>query len=633
LAATRSGRGKHARQAAPAPPSSSESTAREVDGLVWGVRWQRALALFGVLCAGALAYSNSFRGVFLLDDGFHINDATLGGATPAWSDCLSNVRGMVQCSLSFDYARTGLEPAGYHATNLVIHLCAALALYGVVRRGVALGAPPTLRALQVQVALATTLLWVVHPLTTQAVTYVIQRAESLMSLFYLLTVYASLRRFGGGRAWSLVAVGSCLLGVCTKPVIVTAPLLVFILDRTFVSGGIGAALKRRPLLYAGFAGALLWLYLLLDHGRALVAAEGNAGFGAAGITPARYFLTQGGVLLHYLRLSLVPHPLCFDYGWPPAEGLAAIGPTALLLASVAATAWALWRFRAAGFLAAAFLLLLAPTSSVMPIADLAAEHRMYLALAIVLLGLVLWAAGWSLRRGPRFGKALALLCLVLAVAFAIRTHARNRDYHDAAGMYARIVELRPDNVRAHYNLAGNLRRRGAIDEAIAHYQRALALQPDYVEASYNLGLVYIDQGRLVEARATFGAGLQRQPNNDLLHVGLADALARDRDPNAAYDHLSRALELNPKNAAAHLNLAWLLSADPGHFDEAWSHFRRVLELQPRNPAPHIGLGMLHMDRKQVEPAIARFERALELAPDDARARRELERAKAATAAP
>jgi hypothetical protein len=232
------------------------------------------------------------------------------------------------------------------------------------------------------IALAAALIWTIHPLQTESVTYIVQRAESIMGLFYLLTLYCVIRGAGSARpmAWYVLAVLACLLGMASKEVMATAPLVVLLYDRTFLSGTFQGALRRRWPLYV----ALTCTWGLLAY---LVAGStdrgGSAGFGLS-VTVWQYALTQLGVITHYLGLAFWPAGLVFDYGWPIASSVGQILPGAIVISLLlAGTIWALIRYPAAGFLGACFFLILAPTSSFVPVTDAAFEHRMYLPLAAV----------------------------------------------------------------------------------------------------------------------------------------------------------------------------------------------------------------------------------------------------------
>ena len=205
-----------------------------------------------------------------------------------------------------------------------------------------------------------------------------------------------------------------------------------------------------------------------------------------------------------------------DYGWCPARTVGDILPGAMVVAVLlAATGYALWRWSAWGLLGAWFFLILAPTSSVMPLADLAFEHRMYLPLAAVLSGLVCGgyqAAQWLVHRGRLSPGAMRVLggCMAgcAGIALGIVTIQRNASYQSDLLIWQDTVAKAPHNYRAHLNLGNALAERGHIDEAIADYRKALELKPDYAEAHYNLGKRLAQHGQSDEAMAHFHEALR-----------------------------------------------------------------------------------------------------------------------------
>jgi hypothetical protein len=291
-------------------------------------------------------------------------------------------RPIVTLSLALSYALDGMNVRGFHIVNLAIHILAGLLLYGIVRRmleGEKLSARYGGAASWLAAAAAG--IWLVHPLQTESVTYIIQRAESLMGLFYLLTLYCCIRGFEARHAarWFLAAVIACAFGMGSKEVMVTAPVLVLLYDRIFVAPTFGQIFRQRWGLYAGLFATWLVLGALL----AAMRVEDQTVL-VSDLTPWRYAITQFEVIVHYLRLSFWPHPLVLDYLWPLADNIPSVLPWAIVvLMLVAATVWALLRQAWAGFWGAWFFLVLAPTSTVVPIADAAFEHRMYLPLAAV----------------------------------------------------------------------------------------------------------------------------------------------------------------------------------------------------------------------------------------------------------
>src|SRR5271170_846359 len=287
-----------------------------------GTRRRVLLCAGLIVVAGIAAYHNSFHGPFIFDDIYAIAEnpsirrisdlrAVL---VPPHEAATAQGRPVLNLSLAINYALGGADPAGYHYGNLLIHLAAGLALLGIVRRTLLLPLMrPRFGEAALPLAFATAAIWTVHPLQTEAVTYTIQRAESLMGLFYLLTLYCFVRgvQSAGPTRWWAAAFGSCLLGMGTKEVMVSAPVMVLLYDRTFVSGSFKEAWRRHGRVI--FALACTWLLL----GVLVVSGGGNRG-GSVGFgvrTPWwAYELTQGEAIIRYLRLCVWPHPLVFNYG-------------------------------------------------------------------------------------------------------------------------------------------------------------------------------------------------------------------------------------------------------------------------------------------------------------------------------
>ena len=257
------------------------------------MKTQRIMPLL-IVAAGLLVYHNIYRNPFLFDDHWSILDNLLiRHLWPTGEILTHSSRPVVELSLALNYAIGGLKPAGYHLLNVLIHIAAGLTLYGVVRRTVAPGP-----------AGAVALIWVVHPLQTESVSYTIQRAESLMSLFYLLTLYCVIRG-AGSRWWHLGAVASCAAGMATKEVMVTAPVVVLLYDRVFLARSWREVVRQRWGLYAGLAATWLLLPVLMTRVPADVPGwQPTAGFAYKGTAPREYALTQPGVVGHYLPRCL-----------------------------------------------------------------------------------------------------------------------------------------------------------------------------------------------------------------------------------------------------------------------------------------------------------------------------------------
>jgi len=619
-----------------------------------------ALVVLALVLAGSLAYSTSFPGVFVFDDKLAIvnnpNIKTLWPLTEAMSapaEVAVSARPVVSLTLAINYAlapadaRDVMQPGapgaadesrflrnvwGYHAMNLALHVLAALALFGVVRR--------TLTTERIRerlgdaaspLAFASALVWLVHPLLSDAVTYVVQRTELLLGCFYFSTLYCAIRAGDAGigtarrRWWTAAAIAASALGMASKQTMVTVPLVVWLWDWTFRPQP-----KRRPL-YAGLAAT--WIVLAL-----LVASERwphSIGINRGGWTPWTYLLTQTGVIAHYLRLALIPTGLVIDYdGWPMATSLLQVAPyAALMLVLFVLTVVAVLRRQPWGMVGGWCFAVLGPSSSVLPLAtEIAAGRRMYLPLAALVVaavvatyllgGRALAALVGDAHRRRRLGTALAWLSVAtVAITFGAMTSARNRDFWSDERIWQDTVEKRPTNPRArvnygtdlfragrsaeaevqfreairlketsadaHANLGAILCSTGRIDEGIVHLERALAIDPETRQAYSNLAEAYGSQGRRALAARYFGLAVENAPDSPFLLSRLAWLLSTSpedgvRNGARAVDLAERAVQLTSRQDLMSLDSLSAAFAEAGRFDEAIAVTREAIALASRS---------------------------------------------------
>ena len=358
---------------------------------VKGLGWRAA----GIVLVAFLAYSNSFSGPFILDDVLSIveNDqirewSQLGTVLFPERELPTAGRPLVNVSFAVNYALDGLNVRGYHLFNLLCHLGSGLLIFGIVRRTLR---QPRLKerfgASSLNLGFAASILWTLHPLNTEAVNYLTQRTELMMALFYLLTVYASVRAGQSrSRAWSALAVVACAAGMACKESMVTAPVMVVLYDAVFVFGSLKGAFRERGGFYATLSLAWVVLAAVMWSGPRVH----SAGF-TSGLHPWTYLLNQTVMITRYLRLAVWPDALVVNYGWPLELALRDVLPYALLITGLlVVTAVALVRRPMWGYLGAWFFVTLAPTSSIVPIVtEVGAERRMYLPLvALVVLAVV-----------------------------------------------------------------------------------------------------------------------------------------------------------------------------------------------------------------------------------------------------
>jgi tetratricopeptide (TPR) repeat protein len=634
-----------------------------------------------LVIAALIAYSNSFSVPFVYDDVTAIpGNPTIRHLWPIGpvlsppGRLTTSGRPIVNLSLAINYALGQTDVWGYHALNLAVHILAGLILFGLVRRTLASldatrvfqisdfkfkivdGQATTqseISNLKFEISQATLLaftvaaLWMLHPLQTESVTYIVQRAESLMGLFYLLTLYcfvrgaesrlqesgvrnqekefktqnpqATLPLSSGltplaSRLWQAASILSCLLGMACKEVMVSAPLMVLLYDRTFVAGSFRAAWQKRRYFYLGLAASWLLLgFLVVSTGGN---RNGSAGF-SSGMTWWTYALTQLPAIVHYLRLSLWPHPLIFEYGTAVVKHAGEVIPGALIIAALATgTVIGLRRWPALGFVGVWFFAILAPSSSVVPVVtETMAEQRMYLPLAAVVVLVVLGIYAWAGRRG-------AFALLASAVSLGILTFQRNQDYGSDLSIWNDTVAKRPENARAHNNLGESLSQAGQKTEAVQQYQEAVRLKPTDPDYNFNLATALSGLGHVQESLGQFEATLRLVPDYAPAHLNYGLALMKAGQASNAIAQYKEALRINPNYAEAHNDWGIALG-QTGQLPEAIAQFAEALRLNADNADAHNNLGFASRQAGRLEDALAQFKEALRLNPDFDEARNNL----------
>ncbi|AWI09707.1 tetratricopeptide repeat protein [Ereboglobus luteus] len=502
-------------------------------------------------------------------------------------------RPLVNFTLALNYAISGNHVWSYHVVNLFIHVCAGLALFGLVRRTLLL---PSMRERfgrdSLPIASAIAALWMLHPMQTESVTYIVQRAESLMGLFYLLTLYCFVRgasvvtqtaksasvqtgKLGSLRyvGWLALSLLCCLLGMASKEVMVSAPLVVFFYDRAFVSGSFRKAWAGRRAYYLLLASTwILTAWLALRTGSRGM----TAGFNTE-VSVWTYLLTQCQAIPHYLRLVFWPSGLVFDYGTPLVTSLGEVWLRGLfIIVLLGATVWACVRKPKLGFLGIVFFAVLAPTSSFIPVAtQTIATHRMYLPLAAlaVLASMGVWKLG---------GRKAVQVFAVIAIALGALTFHRNLAYQSNLAIWSDTLAKLPekDRARASNNLAHALIDDGRAAEAIALCVEAVRLKPDFTQAYNNHGYALAKLGRFNDALLYYDKALSFGQNGmDVTLNNRGYALYNlGRYEDAMRDYRG-ALKLRPSYAEALSNYGNVLCAI-GRYDEAMRQLDEALRMDP-----------------------------------------------------
>jgi len=570
----------------------------------------RPLIVFIALSVLAVViYSSAFHGPFIFDDGMYISKnpliKNLGNFWPP-----SGPRYLGYLSFALNFRISGLDTFGFHLVNVMIHIVNGLLVYALVT---ATFRTPWMERAQVEdkervafvLALIVSVLFIVHPVQTQAVTYMAQRFASLATLFYLLSLvsYIRWRLSSGPKAFKvflyIVALASAIAAQNTKEISFTLPVMIVLYEGVFF----GWDKKRIP--------ALIPLILtLIIIPLAILGPEAGFGGGGSGIGEITrelqirdltalsrhdYLVTQFRVIVTYLRLIVFPVNQTLDYDYPLFTSIFSPEPLLsflFLLSIVILSVWIFVKSRrvncALGLLFSAgvfwFFITLSIESSIIPINDLIFEHRLYLAMPGAAL-----AFGSALLYGARFvpgnrsaasAAALALMiAVVVSVPLSVATYMRNTVWADEVVFWEDAVVKSPMKARVHNNLGSVYYRKGDLARAMDEFKRAIELKPNFADAHYNLGVAYKDIGRMDDAILEFEAAVTFQPAKANAHNNLGLAYLSKGRIEDAVGEFSATIRLEPGNYRAH-NLLGLAYKYLGRYDEAVAEFETALSINP-----------------------------------------------------
>lgn len=560
---------------------------------------RRTVLLFAVaiIIASVICYHRTFHFPFHFDGEEQIADNP-AIAELSWKQFPRGPRSLVNASWRLNYQASGKNPLGYRLVNIAIHITSGLLLLGLIYRTLRLPSiPARYRDHAGLLAGIIALAWTVHPLQTQSVTYIIQRYESLMGMFFLLAFFCLACSAGSSRKW-LWLVGcfiSCFMAMTSKEVAVVLPLLLLWYDRAFASSSWKELARTHvPLYIAASCTLLVFLPFSWQSEQSLKAnnvvyvVETSIADGQVQqqtVSGWDYLLSQPQTILFYLQLVLVPYGQSIDHGWRATTSFTeAALPGLLVLLLLGCTIWAIKAYPRWSFLGGWFFLILAPTSSILPIKDVAVEHRMYLPSGAVLAFLVLISFeligrqyNWQPQSRTSIRRGLLTCGVALAIVLGGVTLARNEVYRTKLSLWTDVTAKAPEFARGHYAVARAHIEGEHFMPAIKSLEQAIECDPTYAEA-------YVSLGRLVRASqpdyATqlFATAVKLSPTYSEAHNNLG-AMLTDKMPSVALEHFQQAIALNERNADAHNNIANLL-ARSGRLSEAIHHYEVAISLRP-----------------------------------------------------
>lgn len=545
------------------------------------------VCLFALALAGALAYRNAFGAPFIFDDLTQIlQNPKIQNFDWPWTFLANNRRPILYASLALNFHTSGFNAFAFHEFNIRVHILAAMMLFFLVRKTLLLPAMKEgLRQNADLLAFASSLLWLLHPIHTQAVTYIIQRAESLMGLFFISALFFSSQYLTSRKLfWLIIAGVASLFAGLTKEVALVLPLMVLFYDRTFISATFREAFRNNCWLYGALSvtwAVMVFLYLTTAPEERL-----TAGFGMQGMTPFLYAVNQPAVILRYIALAFWPDNLIFDYQWQAVTQWQFLWPSLVVVFS-----WVLvlivvycWNkdTRGVSFLLLSFFIILLPSSSVIPLKDIIFEYRLYLSLSCLSIVFVVALFSFSERyvrlrnRKPFF----IIIVMLLAIILGGITYQRNKVYANEEVLWHDVISKQPFNDRAFNNLGEYLMRNGRAEEAKGYFLKAAALNTDYPD----------------------------------VYVNLATVVGKEGDPQKAVEYAQKAIALDPDFAVGHNNLGSALS-QLGRYAEAIPHYEKTLELGFVKEGVFQNLALALINTGQKQKAVEVLEKALAIYPD------------------
>jgi len=574
-------------------------------------------ALILVALAAAAVYSNTFKVPFHFDDVYAIQSKPVIRDLGNFANLeqIFKRRAIPRLTFAVNYRLGEFDVFGYHLVNLIIHVMNGWIVYFLALSLLRRSRMPDKHCLAA--ALVSALIFTCHPVQTQSVTYISQRLTSLASLFYLAAVLLYIRgreaqrkhvrpqgrellktsssahkaasitmTFNRTAATILRFVPATLcavLAMCSKENAASLPGALVLTEFLLYERTRLAWKRKLPWLIFG---VLIWGIIVLavlgfsaQRTPAGSLAEGMVSLSREPGTVGRwqYLCTQFTVLWTYFRLLTLPVNQCVDYFYPFADGFThwPAPLSFIMLLTLLATALRLGKNHPlAAFGVLWILVTISVESSVIPIKDAMAEHRLYLPL----FGFSLLAPYLLFTLFGRKRVTAITISLLLIVLLGVAAYARNTVYRDAVTLWSDVTGKRPDNPRAHYNLGHSLHLAGRLEEAIAHYQQTVDMQPSHRAAHGNMGIAYQTLKRYDEAIAAH----------------------------------RRAADVGSNLPTTHFNLGTALD-EAGYREEAVAAYREAIRLKPDYTDAHFNCGNSYADLRMTPEAQACYERAARFA--------------------
>jgi len=600
------------------------------------------ILLISLVC---LAYGNT------LHHSFHFDDIPSILQKP-WIRGLDKIpdfifsysqRPMVILSFNINYAISEFKEWSYHVFNITFHLLVVVLIYRLGKLIASQMSEGTTSLVKVptQMPLLAASIFAVHPLNTQAVTYISSRSSIMATIIYLVTIilfFEGLYKKVDQETKTnyVLVVGAAIsfgIGFLCKLIVVSLPAILFAYHYYFISNhNLETWLKRQRKWILGVGGLLITTFLLKKiYGDGLLRAS------IVDVTTWDYFRTQLGVIpLEYFRKMLFPFNLTIDTNFQVVKywrsvvaicGLIILGVFSVVWIKLSQVKKQSKKYGPEAFGLIWVLITLSPTSSFIPLLDMAAEHRTYLPLVgfSIFLSSLLIRLKSFIKKSKEVGasdissnknmlRVSVVLILLTLTSFLIGTIERNKVWKDEVSLWADAKQKAPFFIRPYNNLGEAYDKIGRYDLAIEEFEAALRLNPNYFFALSNLGNIYGKKKEYGQAISYTQKALQQKPDYAPGYYNLAKALHMTGNPDKAMSSYRLAIKYNPYFEEAFFNLGFL-AMERKQFKKAMDNFKSFLKMQPRHPKAHFGLATSYAMMGKKEEAKQHYENAIAYDPE------------------
>jgi protein O-mannosyl-transferase len=555
-------------------------------------------------------------------------------------------------TFGLDYVIWGMNPAGYHLTNIFLHTANAVLFYFIALHLLRLsvpGCPADEFSAPIIGSAFATLLFAVHPLRAESVAWITERRDVLSGLFYLAAVVTYLQHCGvpvrqgrqtrNAREWYWASLGFFALALLSKSMAMTLPAILLLLDTYPLRrlGGVGSGrwwlpstsviVEKLPFFLLSLVAAYTAL-VALDHAIYIASRSGAIRWNADAtlVSPIDRVAISAYALLFYLWKMAVPLGLSPAYELPPSSGFETWPALISFAVVLLVTAVVIVGHRRWPALAAAWVGCIVMLSPVIWVPQIAADRYTYLACAgWALLGGASLAAGWRYCQqyniDARITVSLAGLGVAVVAALGVLTWNQVKVWRDSETLWAHAVAAWPSS-RSYYKLGEILAERGDWAKAIENFEAALRINPRNTDAHTAFGFVFAIQGRLTDALEQFDDALRIAPRFAKAHTGLGLVFARQGKLSEASDHFRRALESAPGDTQAHINLGLILKKQ-GQSGEAVAHFRQAVQADPSSEQAQYQWGLALAEEGKLSEATDHLRAVVRINPQSAEAHRSL----------